>query len=117
MSAKLLSVLFEKIDGFIKNYDGIRYLVLLGSKQYDVIYNRIRYFMTKKSGITDIINHNFARILIDSYNFLPIEETLTFHNVRIFIKLVFNKNENKYYCNIFLEKGSNEDRSNTQCFK
>ena len=55
MSAKLLSVLFEKIDGFIKNYDGIRYLVLLGSKQYDVIYNRIRYFMTKKSGIMLIL--------------------------------------------------------------
>ena len=26
----------------------------------------------KKNGITDIINHNFARIRIDSYNFLRI---------------------------------------------
>ena len=117
MSAKLLSVWFGKIVGFIKIFDGIRYLVLLGSKQYDAIYNRTRYLITQKSGITDIINHNFARIMIDSYNFLPVEETLTFHNVIIFIKLVVNKNENNYYCNIFLEKGSYEDRFNTQCFK
>ena len=32
-----------------------------------------------KSGVTDIINHNFARIRTDSYNSLPIEQTLTFH--------------------------------------
>ena len=36
--------------------------------------------------ITDNINHNFARIRINSYNSLPIEKALTFHNVRIFIK-------------------------------
>ena len=44
----------------------------------------------KKSGITDSINHNFARIRIDSYNSLPIEQTLTFHNVIILPKLVVN---------------------------
>ena len=69
---------------------------------YDAIYNRIRYLISEKSGITDIINHNFARIRIDSCNSLPIEKTLTFHNVIIFIKLVVNKNQNDYYYNIFL---------------
>ena len=59
-----------------------------------------------KSGITDSINHNFGKIRIDSYNSLPIEKILTFHNVIILIKSVVNKNENKYYYNIFLEKGS-----------
>ena len=41
-----------------------------------MIHNRIRYLISKESGITDIINHNFARIRIDSYNSLPIEKTL-----------------------------------------
>ena len=50
----------------------------------------------EKSGITDSINHNFARIRIDSYNSSPIEKTLTFH-VIILIKSVVNKNENNYY--------------------
>ena len=29
------------------------------------------------------------------------------------IKSVVHKNQNKYYFNTFLEKGSNEDKSNT----
>ena len=32
------------------------------------------------------------------------------------IKSVVKKNENKYYYNIFLEKGSHKDKSNTQYF-
>ena len=48
---------------------------------------------------------------IDSYNSITIEKTLTFHNLKILIKLVVNKNN--YYFNIFIEKGSYEDKSNT----
>ena len=39
-----------------------------------------------------------------------IKNMLTFHNVIILIKPVVNKNENKYYYNIFLEKGSYKDK-------
>ena len=74
------------------------------------IYIRIRYLISKKSGIIDIINHNFARARIDSYNFLPIEKTLTFHNVIILVKSCVNRNKNEYYYNIFLEKGSYGDK-------
>ena len=34
---------------------------------------------------------------------LPLEKTLTSHNVIILIKSVFNKDENNYCYNIFLE--------------
>ena len=106
----------NETDGFIKIYDGIRYLVLFGFGLYDAIYNRIRYLISRKIGITDTINHNFARITIDSYKSLPIKKILTFHNVIIFIKSVVNKNRNNYYYNIFLEKVSYEDKSSTQYF-
>ena len=33
---------------------------------------------------------------------------MTFHGVKVLIKPVFNKDKNNYYCNIFLEKASNE---------
>ena len=66
--------------------------------------------MCKKSGITNSINYNFGKIKIDSCNSLPIKKILTSHNVIILIKSVVNKNENKYYCNIFLEKGSYKDK-------
>ena len=37
MGSKPLHIWFDKIDGFIKIYDGIRYLVLLGHSWYDEI--------------------------------------------------------------------------------
>ena len=58
-------------------------------------------------------NHNFARTRIYSYHFLHIEKLLAFHNVKIIITSVDNKNKNEYYYNIFLEKGSYKDKSNT----
>ena len=65
----------------------------------------MRYLIIKKSGITDSVNHDFARIRINSYNYLPIDKILTIHNVIILTKSVVNKNENNCYYNIFLEKG------------
>ena len=72
--------------------------------------------MSGKNGITDSINQSFAEIRIDSYNSLPIEKILTFHNVIILIKSVVNKNKNGYYYNIFFEEGLYNDKSNTEYF-
>ena len=44
------------------------YLVLFGTEKYDSIYNRIRYLISAKSGITYIISHNYAKIKVDSYD-------------------------------------------------
>ena len=52
MGGKPLRIWFVKIDGFIKIYDGIRYLVLFGPERYNAIYDRINYFISEKSGIT-----------------------------------------------------------------
>ena len=95
------------MDGFIRVYDGTRYLVLFRSKKYDFIYNRIRYLINVKSGIIYIISYNYAKIKVDSYNPLPLEKAANFH-VLILINSVFNKDKNKYYSNIFLEKASYE---------
>ena len=65
---------------------------------------------------TNSINHNFGKIRIDSYNALPIEKRLTFHNVVILIKSVVKKNKNNCYYNLYLEKGLYEDKSDTPYF-
>ena len=64
--AKPLRIRFNKIDWFIRVYDGTRYLALFGSGKYDLIYNRIRYLIGIKSGITYVISHNYARIKVYS---------------------------------------------------
>ena len=57
---KPLGIWFDNIDGFIKIYDGIRYLVLFGSEKNIAIYNRIRYFISEKSDLTNSVNHYFC---------------------------------------------------------
>ena len=115
--AKPLRIRFDKIDGFIQIHDKVRYLVLFDYSYCDEICDKIKYLISEKSGITDSINHNFARTRIDSYDYLPIEKILTFHSVIILFKSVVNKNKNNYYYNVFLKKGSYKDKSNTEYFK
>ena len=60
---------FDKIDRIIKIHDKIRYLVLFDYSYCDKICDKIKYLIVKKNGITYSINHNCARIRIDSYYF------------------------------------------------
>ena len=50
--------MFNEIDGFIKIYDGIKYLVLRNYERYNAIYDRIKYLISGKSGI---INRKFCK--------------------------------------------------------
>ena len=104
MGTKPLRTRFNKIDGFIKIYVEIRYLILYDYKRYNAIYDRIKYLISEKSGIIDSNNNNFSRIRIDSYNSLTL------------IKSTVNKNKNEYYYNILLEKVPHKDKFNTQYF-
>ena len=76
---------FNKAGGFVRVYDGTRYLVLF----------------SQKSGITYVFfSHNHAKIKSDSYDSLPLEKALSLHNVIIRIKSVFNKDQNYYNYNV-----------------
>ena len=101
---KPLHITFDKIDGFMRIYNGTRFLVLFGSKKYDAVYNRIMYILSLKSSITYVSSHYYATIKVDSYDSLPIEKTLTLHIVIILIKPVLNKDKNHYYFKMCLEK-------------
>ena len=51
IGAKLLYIRLDKVDEFIRVYDGNRYLVLFGPEKYEIIDDRIRYLMSQKSYI------------------------------------------------------------------
>ena len=40
--------------------------LLFGSEKYHPIYDRISYLVSAKSGIINIISHNYATIKVDS---------------------------------------------------
>ena len=63
--AYYVRIRFDKIDGFLKIHHKIRYLVLFDYGCFDKICDKIKYLISEKSGITDSIIHNFARIRID----------------------------------------------------
>ena len=79
-----------------------RYLRLFRSEKYDGIYDRIRYLISLKSGITYTFSHHFAKIKVDSYDSLPTEKIMTLKNVIILIKSVINTDKNHYYYRMFL---------------
>ena len=62
--AKHLRIRFDRVDGFIdlfRDYDKTKSLVLFGREKYDAIFDRIRYFIGLKSGITYVGSHNDAK--------------------------------------------------------
>ena len=72
---KSLRIRFDKIDGFIISLDGeIKHLILFDYRLFNQIFNKVKYLITRKSGITNSITYNFGKIRIDSYNSLPIKK-------------------------------------------
>ena len=55
IGAKPLHISFNKVDRFIRVFDGTRYLILFGPEIYDAIINSIRYLLGVKSSITYVI--------------------------------------------------------------
>ena len=60
---KPLRIRFAKINGFIRVFDGNRYLVLFGLEKYDAIYNRMKYFISQKilKGITYVFANYYPK--------------------------------------------------------
>ena len=61
--------MFDKIDEFIRL---TKDLLLFNYELLDIIYEKIKYLIIKKSSITNSVNYNFGKIKIDSYNYLSI---------------------------------------------
>ena len=107
IGAKPLRIGFDKIDGFIRAYNGTRYLVLLRPIKYSAIYNRIKYLVTQKSDVISLFYdfpRNYTKIERISFDSLSLEKILTLHNFIILIKSLFDNNQSHYYYNVFLEK-------------
>ena len=95
IGAKPMCILFDKVYGFIRVYDGTKYLVLLFTIELDILF--------AKKVVSHVFSHNYARIKIDSYDSLFPEKTLTLYNFIILTESVLNKDQNHYYYNILVE--------------
>ena len=106
--AKPLHIIFNKVDGYIRNYDKTRYLQLLHSsnEKYERMFDGFRYLIMFLSNISDLYSYKYTKIKINSDDDIPLGKTETMHNVIISIKSVLNKNYNHYFYIAFLVKCS-----------
>ena len=81
-----MRIKFNRIDGFIKIYDGTRYLALFGLDKYDAFCDKIRYLTSLKSDTTYIFSHTFAKVKIDLYDPLLIRKIMTLNYFIILTK-------------------------------
>lgn len=68
IGGKPIRVWIDKIDEFIGIYDESRYLVLFAREKNELIYNRIRYPASQKSGYTYDFSCIYAKIKVVSYD-------------------------------------------------
>ena len=59
IGTKPLRIRIDKVDGFIRVYDGTRYLVLFGPEKYNFFHYRIKYLISKK-----VVLHMFFLIIM-----------------------------------------------------
>ena len=59
--------IFNKVDEFIRYFDWTKYLILIGSS----IFNRIRYLIRIKDGISYPASQKYSKIKIDLDDELP----------------------------------------------
>ena len=85
ISLKPLRIRFDNVHGFVRVYDGTRYLVLFYLEDYPAIFNRTRYLVGVKFGITSVFPDNYARIKVDSYgwHFKMLKYTLSQFLIKI----------------------------------
>ena len=61
IGAKPLRIMFDKVDAFVRDYNGTKYLVLFGPEKYYAIFNRIRYLVGLKNSIANVDSHDYAK--------------------------------------------------------
>ena len=74
IGAKPLHISFNKVDRFIRVFDGTRYLILFGPEIYDAIINSIRYLIGVKSSITYVIAYVVLpmKLMSSTWNYFAI---------------------------------------------
>ena len=101
ISSKPLRVRFDKVSGFIRIYEGSRYLVSFSVLKNMISFTiglDIKYYLLViilKVVFYFIFSQYYTKIKVDFYDSLPLEKTLTSHNVIILIKSIFNKDRSK----------------------
>ena len=76
--AKPLRIMFDKVNEFTRDYYRTKYLVLFDLEKNNAIYDRFRYLVELKSGVTFVFPCNSGKTKIDSGHDFPLEKNVVF---------------------------------------
>ena len=72
-------IIFAKVDGYIKKYDKTKYLLLFpSSEKYEAMFDRIRYFITLESKISDVYTYKYMKIKLILITILSLEKKIRY---------------------------------------
>ena len=110
-SVNALYLLIHRIEGFIKEKEGNKYLSIAStdsnsevSKKYKEIWNRIKDCIGKKNGSkSGEYGQDYMKITFISDDDLHLNKQLKFLRITIIVRTVFEE-DGKYYPQIFLDE-------------
>ena len=89
-----------KVDAYIEESNGHKYLVFASTKLWDGIKNLIK---TINGGEAGEYGKDFMKIKFNSNENLPLNKILKLHNFTVVVRPVFQE-DNKYYPQDFLDE-------------
>ena len=76
---KIMLIIFAKVDGYIKKYDRTKYVLLFpSSEKYKAMFDRIRYFITLGSKISDVYTYKYMKTKLILIMILSLEKRIRY---------------------------------------
>ena len=109
-SVNTLSLIIDKVDGYIVEKNGKKYLTLVSTDKnkvvlikYAELWGGIKNLIECDSIKAGVCEKDFMKIKFNSDDNLPLNKILKIHNMTIVIRSVVKEN-GKYYPQIFLDE-------------
>ena len=107
-------MIIRKVDEYLEEKNGNKYLTPLSTdknkevlKKYTELWDKIKNLIKKINNKSSEYGKDFSKIKLNSDDNLPLNKILKIHNMAIFIRSIFHK-DNKYYPQVFLDKSLHE---------
>ena len=105
-----LYLIIGKVDGYIKEKNGNKYLTLVSKdknkkvlQKYRELWDRTKNLIEKINDIPGDYEEKYMKIKFNSDDNLPLYKILKLDNITIVIRSVFQE-DNKYYPKVFLDE-------------
>ena len=100
----------SELDGYIEEKNGNNYLIFPSTdknkkvlEKYTELSNRTKKMIKTINDKPGEYGKDFMKIKFNSDDNLPLNKTLKLHNLAVFVRSIFHKN-NKYYPQVFLHE-------------